>query len=107
MPKPSSSPRTTGTFHEAHPLAQRLFERLHGSAGPVIVVGDGRGRNSRALRTAGLVVVATPDEAPYTQLESPPRSFAGALSTHAYLHGAAPKIRSGIAELARVLQPGA
>ena len=107
MPEPSSSPRTAATFHEAHPLALRLFERLRGSNGPVIVVGDGRGRNSRALRAAGVVVVAIPDEAAYTQLPNAPRSFAGALSTHAYLHGTAPKIRAGVAELARVLQPGA
>lgn len=107
MPEPSSSPETAATFQEAHPLAQRLYERLRGSAGPIIVVGDGRGRNSRALRNAGLIVVAIPDEAPYTQLTSGPRSFAGALSTHAYLHGTAAKIRSGIAELARVLQKGA
>jgi len=107
MPEPSSSPPTAGIFLEAHPLALRLFERLRGTTGPVIVVGDGRGRNSRALRSAGLVVIAIPDEAPYTQLASPPRSFTGALSTHAYLHGTASKIRSGIAELARVLQPGA
>ncbi|MBV8424055.1 MAG: hypothetical protein JO349_02605 [Candidatus Eremiobacteraeota bacterium] len=88
-------------------MALRLYERLRGTAGPIIVVGDGRGRNSRALRNAGLVVVAIPDEAPYTQLTAGPRSFTGALSTHAYLHGTSAKIRSSVAELARVLQTGA
>lgn len=72
-----------------------------------MVVGDGRGRNSRALRDAGVRVVAIPDETPYTQLAAAPRSFIGALSTHAYLHGTSAKIRLGIAELARVLAPGA
>jgi hypothetical protein len=88
-------------------LAQRLYERLGGRRGPIVVVGDGRGRNSRALRAAGVVVTAIPDEAPYTQLPAPPRSFEGALSTHAYLHGTSAKIRAGIAELARVLRAGA
>jgi hypothetical protein len=106
MAEPSSSERTAATFAEAHPLAQRLFERLEG-AGPIIVIGDGRGRNSRALEAAGLEVVAVPDEAPYTQLPAKTATFAGALSTHAYLHGVASKIRQGIAELARVLQRGA
>jgi hypothetical protein len=107
MAEPSSSERTAGTFAEAHPLAQRLFVCLEGGHGPVIVVGDGRGRNSQALRAAGLEVVAIPDEAPYTQLPAKTRTFAGALSTHAYLHGITSKIRQGVAELARVLQPGA
>jgi hypothetical protein len=96
-----------GTFQNAHPLAQRLYESVTKGSGPIVVVGDGRGRNSRALGEAGLSVVAIPDEASYTQLEFPARHFAGALSTHAYLHGTAAKIRLGIAELARVLQAGA
>jgi len=107
MADASSSPATAGTFQNPHPLAQRLYERVGKGSGPIVVIGDGRGRNSRALEDAGLSVVAIPDEAPYTQLAFPPRHFAGALSTHAYLHGIAAKIRLGIAELARVLQAGA
>jgi len=107
MGEPSSSERTAATFAGAHPLAQRLFERLEGRQGPVIVVGDGRGRNSRALRAAGLIVVSIADEAPYTQLGGAAKTYEGALSTHAYLHGSSSKIRAGTAELARVLQPGA
>jgi len=107
MGEPSSSERTAATFEGAHPLAQRLFERLEGRRGPVIVVGDGRGRNSRALRAAGLTVIAVADEAPYTQLDGAAKTYEGALSTHAYLHGTSSKIRAGIAELARVLQPDA
>ena len=107
MPDASSSPATAGTFQNAHPLAQRLYERAGKGSGPIVVVGDGRGRNSSALVAAGLSVVSIPDETPYTQLAYPPRHFAGALSTHAYLHGTVAKIRLGIAELARVLQAGA
>jgi hypothetical protein len=106
MPDASSSPASAGTFQNAHPLAQRLFERVGEGSGPIVVVGDGRGRNSRALTEAGLSVIAIPDETPYTQLAYPPRHFSGALSTHAYLHGTVAKIRLGIAELARVLQAG-
>jgi len=107
MGKPSSSEQTADIFQDAHPLARRLFERLAGDTGPVLVVGDGGGRNSRALRAAGLSVVAIPDAAPYTQFPATAKTYAGALSTHAYLHGTAPKIRAGIAELARVLKPNA
>jgi hypothetical protein len=73
----------------------------------VLVVGDGGGRNSRALRDAGLDVTALGDERPYTQLDLPARRFAAALSTHAYLHGTTPKIHLGFAQLDRVLLPGA
>lgn len=107
MPESSSARPTAATFQSAHPLALRLYERLADQEGPVVVVGNGAGRNSRALRTAGLRVVAVPDETPYTQLAAAPRSFIGALSTHAYLHGTTAKIRLGIAELARVLTAGA
>jgi len=107
MADASSSPAAAGTFQNAHPLALRLYERAGKGNGPIVIVGDGRGRNSRALREAGLSIVAIPDETPYTQLAFPARHFAGALSTHAYLHGTASKIRLGVAELARVLQAGA
>src|SRR5690348_12003648 len=106
MAEPSSSDRTAATFAEADSLAQRLVQPLEG-AGPVLVIGNARGRNSRALQAAGVEVVAIPDEAPYTQLPAKTATFTGALSTHAYLHGVASKIRQGIAELARVLQRGA
>lgn len=107
MADPPSSERAAATFAEAHPLAQRLFESLEPGAGPVLVIGDGSGRNSRALRAAGALVEAIPDDKPYTQLPARTGAFAGALSTHAYLHGVASKVRQGIAELARVLQRGA
>lgn len=93
----------------AHPLAERLIAAAaeHPLDGPVIEVGTGAGRNTRALAAAGLPVTAVPDSTPYTQLEHARESFGAALSTHAYLHGTSDKVRAGIGELRRVLQPGA
>jgi hypothetical protein len=96
-------------FEAAHPLAVRLIEDLRRArvSGPVLEVGSGHGRNTRALVAAGLEVLSTDDAAQYTQLPARRGSIVAALSTHAYLHGTAPKLRAGIAELARVLRPGA
>ena len=74
----------------AHPLAVRLVEHLRG--GPEIRVLEfacGGGRNTRALRGAGLDVVTIDDPtaaspAPFAGL---PGDFAAALSTHGLLHG--------------------
>ncbi|GAC1583966.1 MAG: hypothetical protein NVS3B7_19320 [Candidatus Elarobacter sp.] len=89
----------------AHPLARRLIALAAEQPfqGPVIEVGIGSGRNTRALVEAGVPLVSVPDSTPYTQLESTRETFGAALSTHAYLHGASDKVRAGIAELRRVL----
>ncbi|WP_317996730.1 class I SAM-dependent methyltransferase [Vulcanimicrobium alpinum] len=79
----------------------------HTLNGPVLEVGTGSGRNTRALVAAGLEVVSVPDETPYTQLPGARDAYAAAISTHAYLHGTSAKLRAGIAELRRVLRPGA
>lgn len=97
MPHPSTQ--------DAHPLAYRLIEILAGAPGEVIEVGTGSGRNTRALRAAGVNVVEIGEETAYTQL--PSRTFVAAIATHAYLHGTLAKLRAGFAELARVLAPGA
>jgi hypothetical protein len=92
----------------AHPLAERLIAlaREHPLDGPVIEVGTGSGRNTRALVDASIPVVSVPDDVAYTQL--PGRDeYGAALSTHAYLHGTSAKLRAGIAELRRVLRPRA
>jgi hypothetical protein len=104
-----SSAQDKRIFEEAHPLALRLIENLHAAhaTGPVLEIGNGSGRNTRALRAAGLNVIATDDAALYTQLPARRASIAAALSTHAYLHGTAPKLRAGIAELGRVMRTGA
>jgi hypothetical protein len=92
-----------------HPLAERLiaYSREHRLNGPVLEVGTGSGRNVRALVDAGLQALTVPDDTPYTQLPGGRDTYGAALSTHAYLHGTTAKLRAGVAELRRVLQPDA
>lgn len=92
----------------AHPLAEQLIElaRREPFDGPVVEVGTGSGRNTRALAAAGIPYVTVPDDTPYTQLPGTRDRYGAALSTHAYLHGTSAKLRAGIAELRRVLKPG-
>ncbi len=103
MSSSSSSAQT------AHPLTERLIglTREHALDGPVIEVGTGSGRNTRALVDAGIAVQSGPDDTPYTQLPGSRDTFGAALSTHAYLHGTSAKLRAGIAELRRVMVPNA
>lgn len=100
----SSSPPQT-----AHPLAERLIvtARERPLDGPVIEIGLGSGRNTRALVEAKIPLVSVPDDVPYTQLPGARDTYGAALSTHAYLHGVTSKLRAGIGELRRVLRPGA
>jgi len=100
---------TTLSTQGPHPLAERLIARYRdaGLSGPVIEVCAGTGRNTRALEAAGLPVVATRDDEPYTQLPGGRDRYAGALSTHGFLHGSTDKLRAGFGELRRVLKPGA
>jgi hypothetical protein len=92
-----------------HPLAERLIARYRDAAlaGPVLEIAAGAGRNTSALRAAGLPVVATRDDDSYTQLPGGRNAYAAALSTHGYLHGSTDKLRSGFGELLRVLRAGA
>jgi hypothetical protein len=92
-----------------HPLAERLIARYRadGRSGAVIDVHTGSGRNAAALRAAGITVVATGDDEPYTQLPGGRDEYAAAISTHGYLHGTTAKLRVGIADLRRVLATGA
>jgi hypothetical protein len=93
----------------AHPLAEQLIAlaREHPLDGPVIEIGTGSGRNTRALAEAGVAVQSVPDDVLYTQLPGSRETYGAALSTHAYLHGTSAKLRAGIAELRRVLRPNA
>jgi hypothetical protein len=79
-----------------HPLCLALIDRLrdrHGAA--IFEVGAGSGRNTRALEAAGFAVNA--GVGPY----------AGALSTHALLHGTPDDIREHLRTIARALEPNA
>lgn len=100
-----TAPSTQGP----HPLAERLIVRYRsgGLTGPVLEVAAGEGRSTRAFEAAGVPVVAIADDAPYTQLPGERETYAGAFSSHGYLHGATAKVRAGLAELRRVLRPGA
>ena len=100
---------SSSSAQTAHPLAARLIRdaREHALDGPVVEVGTGSGRNTRALVDAGIPVVSVPDSTPYTQLPGGRDSYGAVLSTHGYLHGASDKLRAGIAELRRVLRPRA
>lgn len=100
---------SSSSAETAHPLAGKLIalaqERPLG--GPVIEVGTGSGRNTRALVAAGLQVAGIPDDVPYTQLPGTRDNYAAGLATHAYLHGTVDKVRAGLGELRRVLRPEA
>ena len=100
-----SAPSTQGP----HPLAERLIERYRdaGWDAPVLEVAAGIGRNTRAFTAAGIPVIATRDDEPYTQLPGERDAYAAAFSSHGYLHGATAKVRAGFAELRRVMRPGA
>jgi hypothetical protein len=92
-----------------HPLAQALIARYHAgdAQGSALDVHTGSGRNAAALRAAGITVVATNDDEPYTQLPGGRDAYGSAISTHGYLHGTTAKLRLGFADLRRVLAPGA
>jgi hypothetical protein len=90
----------------AHPLAVRLVEHLRG--GPEIRVlefASGAGRNTRALREAGLDVVTIDD--PTARRAAPlagvPGGFAAALSTHGLLHGTQAIVAENVSQIARRL----
>ena len=70
-----------------HPLAQRLIARAADDTlvGPVLEVGTGSGRNTRALVDAGIAVVSVPDETPYTQLPGTHENYGAALETSLFL----------------------
>ncbi len=90
-------------------MAERLIERLHSAPGSrVLDFATGSGRNARAMRRAGLRVVAMADDAaasPAPLLQATQR-FAGVLSTHGLLHGTPSAIAGRVREIAHCLPPG-
>jgi SAM-dependent methyltransferase len=111
-----------------HPLARQLAKRLASRTGcRILEIGTGKGRNTAALLAAGFQVTSVDDDrertegarlhfkasgatfvtAAYAQIQGRPGEFAGALSTHALLHGSPEKIAHALAAIARVLEPDA
>jgi hypothetical protein len=94
-----------GKLRRAHPLAISLIARLRANPhARVLEIGAGRGRNTEALRAAGLDVDALADGAPVSADAS---RYDGALSTHALLHGTPATVAAAIAAIANALKPGA
>jgi len=81
-----------------HPLAFALIERLRERpAARVLEVGAGSGRNTDALRAAGLRVCTLPVQ----------QLCAAALTTHALLHGTPASIAAQLDDIAAALEPAA
>ncbi len=88
-----------------HPLAELLIARLHPGA-RVFELGGGRGRNTVALRAAGLAVTSIPDDATDADAQNS-QVYDGFLSTHGLLHGDPAQIATRIRRAAGALVPGA
>lgn len=102
---PESSANKQGNFSGPHPLALRLLAGLP-AGGTVLEIGGGSGRNSAALRAAGLEVsTIRPEAAELDALAG--RSFDAVLSTHALLHGTPPSIEATARHAAALMKPGA
>ncbi len=94
-----------GKLRRAHPLAISLIARLRATPrARVLEIGAGTGRNTEALRAAGLEIDSVADGTPI-----PARNdyYDGALSTHALLHGTPGTIAASLEAIANSLKPGA
>ena len=81
-----------------HPLALELIDRLRNRRGAAVLeIGRGSGRNTRALEAAGFRVIDLDSE----------EIAAGALSTHAFLHGTLRTVDELLARAAERLEPRA
>lgn len=91
-----------------HPLTLELIHRLGAHSGKrVLELGGGRGRNTGALRAAGLEVEPVADDRLIPPLEFSTEVFDAALSTHGFLHGTPDTIAHLVECAARALKPGA
>jgi SAM-dependent methyltransferase len=98
---PDSPPERN--LRRPHPLALALIDVLRPQRGArVLEVGSGSGRNTTALRDAGLHVHAIPDSA--TPSFAGATAFDAALSTHALQHGNRETIASLVHAIARSLK---
>ncbi|HEX5275989.1 MAG TPA: methyltransferase domain-containing protein [Candidatus Rubrimentiphilum sp.] len=101
----TESSTEAGKVRRAHPLAISLIARLRAAPhARVLEIGAGTGRNTEALRTAGLEIDAIPDGAPVPAREE---YYDGALSTHELLHGTPGTVAAALDAIANVLKPGA
>ena len=99
-----SSASSQGNFSGPHPLARRLLEELP-PRGTVLELGPGSGRNTRALREAGVRVTPVAPGTEFLALTG--RAFDAVLSTHALLHGTPPSIEAALAHGIALMKPGA
>ncbi len=94
-----------GKLRRAHPLAISLIARLRATPNArVLEIGAGTGRNTEAIRAAGIEVDAVADGAPVPVRE---QYYDAALSTHALLHGTPGTVAASLAAIASALKPGA
>lgn len=100
--------KTTGMGRQIpHPLAVELIERIGTRYGMrVLELGSGRGRNTAALREAGLDVDAVADEQLLPAPALGDNEFDAALSTHGFLHGTPEGIAGLLSSTARALKDG-
>jgi SAM-dependent methyltransferase len=104
MSEAPASPRGGNTIRPAHPLAQRLIERLREARGSRILdFGCGSGRNTAALLRAGFAVTAIDDGAANQAPAGLTERFAAVLSTHGLLHGTTPSIELRLRAIAGLL----
>lgn len=95
----------TAQVRRAHPLATALIERLRDTTNArVLEVGTGNGRNTQALRAAGIHVDTIADGAP---VEVQNTQYDAALSTHGLLHGDLTAISGILHAIAASLKPNA
>lgn len=109
---PLSSPQDHAPIRPPHPLALRAIERLRDRLPGrvrVLDVASGSGRNTAALDKAGFDVVSIDDEAAMrvSAMRSLHGTFAGAVSTHGFLHGTAAEVADRLDALAAHLEPDA
>lgn len=109
---PPSSPPDDAPIRPPHPLALRAIERLRDRLPGrvrVLDVAAGSGRNTAALEGAGFDVLAVDDETAMrvSAMRSLHGAFAGAVSTHGFLHGSAADVAERLDALAAHLEPDA
>jgi hypothetical protein len=104
---PPTSPEQASA-RPPHPLAGSLIAALGGAAARVVDFAAGSGRNARALREAGLTVLAVDDGAATRHAGSALGNgpYRALLSTHGFLHGTPASLAATLDLVADALEPG-